>query len=104
MVCRPIGLHSGNPFRGRFAERLMPTDGAFWRELRKDFESLQGQEFSIIWESSPLLSFAGEPLDSCWSWFRFPDDSLRARLSAVALKPAEPRGCATWTGQCAPFF
>ena len=45
----------------------MPADGAFWRSLRQDFESLQGQQFSLIWKSSPPLSFAGEPLDSHWS-------------------------------------
>jgi hypothetical protein len=69
----------------------MPAHG-FWRSLREDFESLQGHEFSLIWYSSPPLSYAGEPLDSHWSWFQFPDDSLRARFSAIALKGARALG------------
>jgi hypothetical protein len=70
----------------------MPVDGAFWRSLREDFESLQGHQFSLIWNSSPPLSFTGEPLDSHWSWLQFPDDSLKARLSAIALKGARALG------------
>src|ERR1017187_4260411 len=70
----------------------MPVDGAFWRSLRADFESLQGYTFSLIWNSSPPLSFAGEPLDSHWSWLQFPDDSLRSRLSAIALRGARALG------------
>src|ERR1035438_5710255 len=73
-------------------EKAMPVDGAFWRSLREDFESLQGHQFSLIWNSSPPLSFTGEPLDSHWSWLQFPDDSLKARLSAIALKGARALG------------
>src|SRR6476469_6437207 len=69
----------------------MPVEG-FWRSLRVDFESLQGHEFSLIWDSSPPTSLDGEPLESQWSWYRFPDESLRARLSAIALRAARALG------------
>jgi hypothetical protein len=80
------------PFPREIGGRAMPIDGAFWRSLREDFESLQVHQFSLIWNSSPPLSFAGEPLDNRWSWLQFPDDSLRARLSAMALRGARALG------------
>jgi hypothetical protein len=35
----------------------MPVDGAFWRSLREDLESLQAHQFSLIWNSSTLPGF-----------------------------------------------
>lgn len=70
----------------------MPVNSAFWRSLRQEFERLQGYQFSAVWDSHPPLSFAGEPLHSQWSWMQFPDDSLRTRLSAIALKGARALG------------
>src|ERR1035438_3108242 len=49
------------PFPREIGGRAMPIDGAFWRSLREDFESLQVHQFSLIWNSSPPLSFTGEP-------------------------------------------
>jgi hypothetical protein len=65
---------------------------AFWRKLRKDFERLQPAPFSLIWSTARPMSFNGELLPSQWTWWRFPDDSLRARLSAMALKGAKALG------------
>ena len=71
----------------------MTTDPAFWSSLRKDFESLHplGQ-FSLIWTSQPPVSMLEELLPSQWTWFRVPDESLRARLSSIALKGARAFG------------
>ena len=67
----------------------MQVDATFWRSLRQDFESLQGYEFSLVWnsrkQSDPRDTTSGE---SHWSWWRFPDESLKARLSAIALRGA----------------
>jgi hypothetical protein len=84
----PIGGNSAQ----RIAAGAMATDSAFWRRLREDFESLQPGQFSVIWSSRPPVGYDGEPLQSLWSWWRFPGDSLRARLSAMALKGAKALG------------
>jgi hypothetical protein len=70
----------------------MAADSAFWRSLRTDFESLQPHQFSLMWNSR-CLDIKGEPLgDSHWSWLKFPDASLKARLSAIALIGARALG------------
>ena len=70
----------------------MTTDSAFWRSLREDFEGLQPGQFSLIWSSHLPMNFKGERLQSQWSWWRFPDESLRARLRAIALRGARALG------------
>jgi hypothetical protein len=68
------------------------ADPAFWRSRREEFESLPHGEYRLIWSTGLPISWAGELLPSQWSWWRFPDESLRARLSAVALKCARALG------------
>jgi hypothetical protein len=71
----------------------MPTDSAFWRSLRADFESLQSHQFSVMWNSAAQHGLIGKiPGESHWSWRSFPDESLRARLSAIALRGARALG------------
>jgi hypothetical protein len=73
----------------RIAEDTMPVDAAVWRSLRRDFETLQTYQFSLIWNSRAQPGFVGNsPGESHWSWWQFPDESLRARLSAMALRGA----------------
>ena len=38
------------------------------------------------------MNSKGERLQSQWSWWRFPDESLKARLSAIALRGAKALG------------
>jgi len=68
------------------------VDSAFWHELRKDFEGLQPAQFGLMWSSHPQVSLAGELLQSKWSWWPSSDESLRARLSAMALRGARALG------------
>jgi hypothetical protein len=70
----------------------MATDFAFWRSLRGDFEALQPGQFSLIWSSHLPMNFKGERLQSQWTWWRFPDESLKARLCAIALRGAKALG------------
>jgi hypothetical protein len=70
----------------------MMTDSSFWRLLRADFEILQPHKFGLVWSSVPPLNAKREPLDSNWSWYSFPDASLAARLSALALRGAKALG------------
>src|SRR4051812_42909240 len=70
----------------------MVTDSAFWRRLRRDFESLQPGQFTLTWSSDLPTSFKGEPLPSQWTWWRFPDESLRARLRTFAVRGARALG------------
>ena len=71
----------------------MPPDPAFYSMLRKDFESLQPQrEFSLVWTSRPELGVNDELLPSQWTWYDVPDESLRRRLSVLALKGARALG------------
>jgi hypothetical protein len=70
----------------------MATDSAFWRSLREDFEGLQPGQFSLTWSSHLPLNFKGQQLQSQWTWWRFPDESLRARLIAIALRGAKALG------------
>jgi hypothetical protein len=71
----------------------MQIDSAFWRSLRADFESLQGQEFRLTWNSRPLTGFPWEsPGATHWAWVNFPDESLKARLGAMALRGARALG------------
>lgn len=69
----------------------MSADAKLWRALRADFEGLQPSDFSLAWVSVPLSPEA-ESLEIQWCWLRFPDDSLRARLSALALRGAKALG------------
>jgi hypothetical protein len=46
----------------------------------------------LTWGSHLPTSFKGERLQSQWTWWRFPDESLRARLRAIALKGAKALG------------
>jgi hypothetical protein len=71
---------------------VMATDSAFWRSLRGDFEGLPPGQFSLTWSSHLPLSFKGEQLHSQWTWWRSPDESLRARLRAIALRGAKALG------------
>jgi hypothetical protein len=71
----------------------MTTDSTFWRRLRGDFEGLQPGQFSLIWSSHrPMNLLKRELLQSRWTWWRFPDESLRARLRAIALRGARALG------------
>jgi hypothetical protein len=71
----------------------MVTDSAFWRRLRGDFEGLQPAQFTLTWSSHlPRNFFKRERLQSQWTWWRFPDESLRARLCAIALRGAKALG------------
>src|SRR6516225_2028390 len=70
----------------------MTTDSAFWRRLREDFEGLQPGEFSLTWSSQLPIGFKGERLQSHWTWWRFPDESQRARLRAIVLRGARALG------------
>ncbi len=64
----------------------------FWRLRREEFEALPPGEYSLIWSSHPPKSLDGQLLPSQWSWLRFSDGSLRARVSATALKCAKALG------------
>jgi hypothetical protein len=46
----------------------------------------------LIWSSHLPLNHKGERLQSQWSWWRFPDESQRARLRAIALRGARALG------------
>jgi hypothetical protein len=70
----------------------MAIDSAFWRGLRGDFEGLQPEQFTLTWSSHLPTSLKGERLQSQWTWWRFPDESLRARLRALALRGARALG------------
>jgi hypothetical protein len=71
----------------------MSVDSAFWRKLRADFEGLRDHHFSLTWYSSPDLDPRdGSPSESHWSWSKYLDESLRARLSAFALNGARALG------------
>jgi len=70
----------------------MTADPTFWRIRREELETLPPGEYSLIWSTRRPISFADQLLPSQWSWWRFPDDSLRARLSAIALKCAKALG------------
>src|SRR5258706_2817471 len=56
----------------------------FWRQLRGDFERLQGHQFPLAWNTKLPLDLEGKTLASHWTWRNFPDESLKARLSAIA--------------------
>ncbi len=75
----------------------MPQDAAFWRDLRQDFESLQGHGFQLTWYTRPPLGPWGKSLgDSQWAWSgSSPKGSLRARLSAFAMRGAKALGFAS---------
>ncbi len=75
----------------------MPQDAAFWRDLRQDFESLQGHGFQLTWYTRPPLGPWGKSLgDSQWAWSgSSPKGSLRARLSAFAMRGAKALGLAS---------
>ncbi len=68
------------------------ADSTFWRIRREEFEALPPGEYSLIWSSHLPTSLEGQLLPSQWSWWRCPDGSLRARLSAIALKCAKALG------------
>jgi hypothetical protein len=70
----------------------MATDSAYWRSLRGDFEGLPPGEFSLTWSSHLPMNGKGERLQSQWTWWRFPDESLRARLRSMALRGARALG------------
>ena len=66
-------------------------DSLFWRSLRDEFAKLQGHRFSLIWNSVKLPDRHGNP-PSHWSWWHFPNLSLRTQLGALALKGARGLG------------
>jgi hypothetical protein len=68
------------------------TNFAFWRQLREDFESLPPGEYIVTWNSHPPRTLNGTQLRGHWAWWRFPDESLRARLCAIALRGAKALG------------
>jgi hypothetical protein len=76
----------------RIFQRAKTTAPDFWRLLRTDFESLKPHSFGLIWTSTPPLGFQGEAPASRWTWFSFPDVSLRTRFSAFALRGAKALG------------
>ena len=41
----------------------MTVDGLLWRNLREEFQSLQGHVFILIWSSRPPLNWQGVALD-----------------------------------------
>jgi hypothetical protein len=74
------------------AKQAIAADSEFWRKRREELESLPSGEYSLIWSTCPPVSLDGKLLPSQWSWWRFPDVSIRARLSAIALKCAKGLG------------
>lgn len=77
----------------------MPKKAAFWRDLRTDFESLQGYRFSLLWSSKKDKDHPSQKKspnriygESHWSWQRFPDQSLRTRFISFALRGARALG------------
>src|SRR5439155_22559899 len=54
-----------------------------WRNRLEEFESLLPGEFSLIWSSRRPASLDGQLLPTQWSWWRFPDECLRVRLSDI---------------------
>lgn len=67
----------------------MRTRPEFWDTLRRDFERLEGHTFSLMWYSVPPIDdIGGVTEDSQWRWSKYPDRSLRARVSALALRGA----------------
>src|SRR5258706_12419313 len=64
----------------------------FWRQLRGDFERLQGHQFTLAWNTKLPLDSEGKTLASHWTWRNFPDESLKARLSAIAERGARALG------------
>jgi hypothetical protein len=66
--------------RAELAATVTPVDAAFWRTLRQDFGSLQAYKFDLFWS------------ENHWSWMDFPDESLKVRLSAFALRGARALG------------
>jgi hypothetical protein len=76
----------------------MVIDSAFWRSLRGDFEGLQPGQFSLIWSSHLPMTFKRVRRQSQWTWWRFPDESLRARLCAIVLRGAKALGCQSEDG------
>jgi hypothetical protein len=80
-----VGLHG-------IAKGAIAADTTFWRDLREDFEGLQPAMFSLIWSTQLPMSLDDQLLQSQWTWWHFPDESLRARLRAIALKGARALG------------
>ena len=70
----------------------MPVNPAFWRSLLADFEKLQTHRFSLILDLIPLKRDGESLEDSHYVWTNFPDPSLKARLSALALRGARALG------------
>ena len=92
-------LHRGKPTQpgidavrrhfGKSGEQSAAADSKFWRDRREEFERLPLGEYTLFWSTCRPTSPDGKLLESQWSWWRFPDMSLRARLSAIALKCAK---------------
>lgn len=77
---------------GESARPTVLGDSIFWRSRREEFERLTPGEYSLLWSTRPPMSLGGTPLASHWSWWHCPDESLKARLSAIALKCAKALG------------
>jgi hypothetical protein len=74
------------------AKQTTDSDSAFWHHRRDEFHSLPPAEYTLVWSNRRPVDLNGRLLPSQWSWLRFPDESLRARLSAIALKCAKALG------------
>ena len=71
----------------------MPVDASFWRTLRQDFERLEIHKFSLVWSSTAHADQFDKTLpESHWSWLDYPDESWKARLSAIVLRGARALG------------
>jgi hypothetical protein len=75
---------------------------ACWRRLIDDWESLsaaagqigsvQSRRFMLIWSSQLPVGSHIEPNQIKWIWLQFPDESLKTRLDALALRGAKELG------------
>jgi hypothetical protein len=102
-ITRPErNLHRGKPtqlglitVRRHLAEpakQAITVDSEFWRKRREEFERLPLGDYSLMWSTCRPVSLDGKLEPSQWSWWQFPDVSLRTRLSAIALKCARGLG------------
>jgi hypothetical protein len=80
-----------DPPRGIVAGALV-ADSDFWRALRADFEILQPHRFDLAWTATSAPDPRHEAREIDWHWTGYPDLSLLARLSAVALRGAKGLG------------
>jgi hypothetical protein len=66
------------------------ADSVFWRNLRKDFEELLGKQ--IIMRKEAVLEAHAVAPPARWEFDSPEDDTVRMRLSVLALRGAQARG------------